>query len=224
MDVPPPPRSLVLASRKGGAGKTTLALHLGVILAERHNLLLIDADEQASASAWFRMRAADQPRLVACSPRQVRDVLEVAEREGVELAIIDTAGKAEVEQMIRLADLVLIPVRTAFLDLDAVARTVQSVHDLGKPGLIVLNACPPPRGAGEASLTTAARIALAAYRLPVAPVAIVNRSIIATALASGEVASEQEPDGKAARQMETLADYVEKSLWPAANLVSALTN
>jgi chromosome partitioning protein len=218
-----PLRSLLLASRKGGAGKTTLALHLGVILGERHKLLLIDADEQASASAWYRMRAADEPRLVACPPRQVRDVLEAAQAEGVEIAVIDTAGKAEVEHMMRLADFVLIPVRAAFLDLDAVARTVQSVHELGKPGAIVLNCAPPPRGAGEASLTTAARIALTAYRLPVAPVAIVNRTIIATALASGEVANEQEPRGKAARQMHLLADFVEKTLCPA-NPALALTN
>ena len=218
-----PMRTLLLASRKGGAGKTTLALHLGVILGERSNVLLIDADEQASASAWYRMRATDRPRLVACSPRQVRDVLTVAATEGIELAIIDTAGKAEVEHMMRLADFVLIPVRTAFLDLDAVARTVQSVHELGKPGAIVLNCAPSPRGAGEASLTNAARIALTAYRLPVAPVAIVNRFVFATALASGEVASEQEPAGKAAREMHRLADYVEKALWPA-HQVSALTN
>jgi cellulose biosynthesis protein BcsQ len=223
MDTSAPLRSLLLASRKGGAGKTTLALHLGVILGTRSKVLLIDADEQASASAWYRMRAADHPRLVACAPRQVRDVLTVAAAEGIEFAIIDTAGKAEVEHMMRLADFVLIPVRTAFLDLDAVARTVQSVHDLGKPGAIVLNAAPPPRGAGEASLTTAARIALTAYRLPIAPVAIVSRTIIATSLASGEVATEQEPRGKAAQQMRLLADYVEKVLCPA-NPALALTN
>jgi chromosome partitioning protein len=215
MDALMPLRTLLLASRKGGAGKTTLALHLGVILAARTKVLLVDADEQASASAWYRIRAAAEPRLVACQPRQVRDVLDAAAAEGIGLAIVDTAGKAEVEHMMRLADFVLIPVRAAFLDLDAVARTVQSVHDLGKPGALVLNCAAPPRGAGEASLTTAARIALAAYRLPVAPVAVVNRTIIATALASGEVANEQEPHGKAARQMCLLADYVEKSLWHA---------
>ena len=218
-----PLRSLVLASRKGGAGKTTLALHLAVILSARCRTLLVDADEQASASAWFRMRVADEPRVVACQPRQVRDVLAMAAAEGIELAIVDTAGKAEVETMIRLADFVLIPVRTAFLDLDAVARTVQSVHELGKPGAIVLNCAPSPRGAGEASLTNAARIALTAYRLPVAPAAIVNRTIISTALASGEVATEQEPQGKAAREMRLLADYVEKSLWHAHPAL-ALTN
>jgi len=142
-------------------------------------------------------------------------VLAMAATEGVELAVVDTAGKAEVENMMRLADFVLIPVRTAFLDLDAVARTVQSVHELGKPGAIVLNSAPSPRGAGEASLTNAARIALTAYRLPVAPTAIVNRTIISTSLASGEVATEQEPHGKAAREMRLLADYVEKALWHA---------
>jgi chromosome partitioning protein len=123
----------------------------------------------------------------------------------------------------RLADFVLIPVRTAFLDLDAVARTVQSVHELGKPGAIVLNCAPSPRGAGEASLTTAARIALTAYRLPVAPISIVNRFIFATALASGQVATEQEPRGKAAREMHLLADYVEKALCHA-NPTLALMN
>jgi chromosome partitioning protein len=223
MDAQIPLRALLLASRKGGAGKTTLALHLGVVLGERSKVLLIDADEQASASAWYRMRAASEPRLVACQPRQVRDVLDAARAEGIGLAIIDTAGKAEVEYVMRLADFVLIPVRTAFLDLDAVACTVQSVHELGKPGAIVLNCVPPPRGAGEASLTTAARIALTAYRLPVAPVAVVNRTIIATALASGEIANEQDPRSKAARQMRLLADYVEKTLWPA-NPALALTN
>lgn len=64
-------------------------------------------------------------------------MLSVAADEGIELANIDTAGKAEVETMMRLADFVLVPVRTAFLDLDAVARTVQSVHELGKPGAIM---------------------------------------------------------------------------------------
>ena len=116
MDAQIPLRALLLASRKGGAGKTTLALHLGVVLGERSKVLLIDADEQASASAWYRMRAASEPRLVACQPRQVRDVLDAARAEGIGLAIIDTAGKAEVEYVMRLADFVLIPVRTAFLE------------------------------------------------------------------------------------------------------------
>src|SRR5262249_4463417 len=120
-------------------------------------------------------------------------------------------------------DFVLIPVRPAFLDLDAVARTVQAVHDLGKAGAIVLNCSPPPRGAGEASITNAARIALAAYRLPVAPVSIVNRHIIATSLASGETANEQDPGGKAAKGMTWLADYMERNLWHAPQH-SALTN
>jgi hypothetical protein len=66
VDASPPLRSLLLASRKGGAGKTTLALHLGVILATRTKVLLVDADEQASA--WYRVRAAAEPRLVTCPP------------------------------------------------------------------------------------------------------------------------------------------------------------
>ena len=49
---------IVLASQKGGAGKTTLAAHLAVAAeaARRRAGRLIDADPQGSLSAWWNMR------------------------------------------------------------------------------------------------------------------------------------------------------------------------
>ncbi|MCL4825249.1 MAG: ParA family protein, partial [Anaerolineales bacterium] len=48
-------KTLVLASQKGGAGKTTLAAHIAVAaeLAGAGPVVLIDTDPQGSLSAWW---------------------------------------------------------------------------------------------------------------------------------------------------------------------------
>ena len=48
-------RTLVIASQKGGVGKTTLAGHLGVMAGINKNgpVALIDTDPQASLSNWW---------------------------------------------------------------------------------------------------------------------------------------------------------------------------
>ena len=48
-------RVLALLAQKGGAGKSTLALHLGV-LAQQEGVrtLLVDLDPQRSTAAWWR--------------------------------------------------------------------------------------------------------------------------------------------------------------------------
>ncbi len=54
---------LVLASQKGGAGKTTLSRHLAVE-AERAGqgpVVLIDADPQGGLAGWWNRRKTDTP-------------------------------------------------------------------------------------------------------------------------------------------------------------------
>ena len=60
---------LVLASQKGGAGKTTLSRHLAVE-AERAGegpVILIDADPQGGLASWWNRRAAESADLL-CQP------------------------------------------------------------------------------------------------------------------------------------------------------------
>jgi cellulose biosynthesis protein BcsQ len=51
---------IVLASQKGGAGKTTLAAHLAVAAEAAGDgpAVLIDTDPQGSLSAWWNVRKA----------------------------------------------------------------------------------------------------------------------------------------------------------------------
>ena len=55
-------RTITLASRKGGAGKTTLTCHLAVE-AERQGhgpVGIIDTDEMAGLAKWWDVRVAEQ--------------------------------------------------------------------------------------------------------------------------------------------------------------------
>ena len=55
-------KTLAILSRKGGTGKTTLAVHLSVAATlAGHTTVLIDLDPQASACKWSDIRQADSP-------------------------------------------------------------------------------------------------------------------------------------------------------------------
>jgi chromosome partitioning protein len=54
-------RTIAVVNRKGGSGKTTTAVSLAAVLAERGlSTLLIDLDPQASASAWLGEASEDR--------------------------------------------------------------------------------------------------------------------------------------------------------------------
>lgn len=211
-------KTLALLARKGGAGKTTLALHLAVIAARAgKRVLLVDTDPQRSAAAWWRSRPAAVPELVETDATKLPAVLAAAEEAGVDLVVVDTRPSVEADTGVvaRLADLVLIPTRPAILDLRAISETVRVVKAMNKPALIVLNATPAGRaGVREAGLVLEARRALAAYAVPVAPVAVTNRADLAHALTGGLAINEWAPRSKGAAELNQLFKMVEGSLWP----------
>jgi chromosome partitioning protein len=204
-----------LISRKGGSGKTTLATTLAV-MGEQAGLrsLLVDLDPQGSSAAWWKARDAQTPPLVETKPGRLKDILEGAEGDGIDLVVVDARPSVErdVAHVASLADLVLVPTRPAVFDLRAILGTLDIVREASCRALIVLNACPPHRGAGEASVVVDARHALAAFGVPVVPVAIVNRSAFPAAALAGLSVTELEPDGKAAKETRALWRAVEKEL------------
>ena len=158
-----------LLARKGGVGKTTLAVHLAVLAQQAgRRTLLIDLDPQRSAAAWWRAREAETPLLLETGPDQLSDMLEAAENDGMDLAVIDTRPSAEVDavQVAKLSDLVLVPTRPGILDLRAILDTLDTAKGTARRAMVTLNACKPARGAGEASDTVDARHALAAFGVP----------------------------------------------------------
>lgn len=197
--------TIAVLSQKGGAGKTTLAVHLAVE-AERLGLTaaIIDLDPQASVTGWGDSRSQETPAVVSAQASRLRQVLDVAQRGGTKLAIIDTAPHSETVALAaaRGADLILIPCRPAILDLRAIRHTVDLARMAGTPAAIVLNAV-PSRGA----LAEEAVQAVAAYGVEVAPVQLGQRAAFVHCLTAGLGAQEFDPEGKAAAEVKRLLHW-----------------
>lgn len=204
--------SLGFLAQKGGAGKTTLCVHLAVLAGDS---LLVDLDPQRSAADWWETRQAELPELAIGAARDLAGALAATRRRWV---LIDTAPHAATDARIvaGLVDLVVVPTRPAILDLRAIRATVEIIRGAGARAVIVLNACPPGRGIAEASVTAEARQALAAYGLPVAPTAITQRASMSHALNDGRAVTEFEPEGKAATELRTLWRWIDAQTQPHA--------
>ena len=209
---------IVFASRKGGAGKSTLTAHLA---AHAHKpsrpCLLIDADPQGSLALWHKLRLAgggadDLP--VKSAQRNIADVVKQAKADGVEWVFIDTAPNmsASVTDAIRTATLVVIPCRPGVFDLDAVKDTIEFAREARRPYAVVINAAPPKRQDVESPTVTHAREILGALQIPVWGGQITQRANFSAALAEGEGAKEYDSNSTAAAEIARLWLAIEKSV------------
>ena len=57
---------VAIISQKGGAGKTTLAVHLAAAAAKAgYRTAVIDLDPQGTAASWSDRRAAQEPEVIS---------------------------------------------------------------------------------------------------------------------------------------------------------------
>ncbi|KQT81079.1 ParA family protein [Methylobacterium sp. Leaf466] len=200
-------KTITIAARKGGVGKTTLATHLSVIAAgPKRPVLLFDTDPQRSLKWWWDLREGDTPALVECDARELAKILPAARSEGVAFAIVDTPPHAEnsIAEAMRVADLVLVPTRPGPFDLAAVATTLDLAHRVGKTPLAVINHAPPRTGQGEPAIVAEARETLVRMGATVADSVISQRVAMSHAVIGGQTVNEYEPDGRAAGEVSAL--------------------
>ena len=199
-------RVVVFASRKGGAGKTTLAGHLAVE-AERRGagpVALVDADPQGSLSQWWNARAAATPVFVQTELARLALDLSALRQDGIRLVVIDTppALTAEIAEVVRVADIVVIPVRPSPHDLRSVGGTVELVEHLGKPLVFALNGATP-----RARITNEALAALSQHG-PLVPTIIHHRVDFAVSMIDGRTVMELPGESRSAEEIGRLWDYV----------------
>jgi chromosome partitioning protein len=139
-------RVISIAQRKGGVGKTTLAVCVaGELKARGYDVALIDSDPQCSACRWADAGNLDFPvsELVLGEQSVVTWAKEV-QRMKAGRVVIDTApNDRSLGAACAISDLVLVPCTPSGLDLDATVRTLEIVNAVrvrphGVPRLVLV--------------------------------------------------------------------------------------
>lgn len=202
--------SIVISSlhSKGGVGKTTVALSTAdALFRDGHSVLVLDTDPQGTASSWSQAQELDGPMVVgAPSADKLEHELDRLSAS-YDAVIIDGSAqlKGSTGSIIRLSDLVLIPIQPSPADIWATQSLVELIKDrravVGTPAAgFVLNCV--VAGTNVADDVTDV---LDEMGLPV--LARLHRRVsFVEALVTGETPLTYEPRGKAAKEIRALYD------------------
>jgi len=205
---------ITMASRKGGAGKSTITAHLAALCHQGGlRTLVIDADPQGSLTLWHSLRPDRQPDLRS-GARGIERALAMAVVDGYQWVFIDTAASMWVvaQEAIRAATMVLIPARPGFFDLNAVRETVAAARECNKPYAVVLNATPVKRDDKEAPAVLQSRAFFEGLGIPVWGGQVSHRTGFVLTLAAGASIGEVAPTSAAGSEMNGLWSAVERSV------------
>ncbi len=192
--------TIAIISQKGGAGKTTLALHLAAAAQDSGRVaLIIDTDPQATASQWAAWRRDAPPEVIDSPPPRLAAKVDAAKGQGADFIVIDTPPHADsaARAAVEVADLVLIPCRPSAFDLSAIQTTAKLVQLLRKPAFVVFTAGSPnaPRIYQEAGEL------VDSFGTPPCPIYLPDRAAYRHASGEGRTVMEYEPAGKAAEDI-----------------------
>lgn len=145
----PPARVITVANEKGGAGKSTVAFHIAVALADcGHKVLAIDLDRRqqtltralAARDGTARRHGVrlPLPRHLLLQQQSGAMLCQEMARTGwdCDIVVIDAAGHDSgiARRAIALADLLVTPVNSSFVDLDLLGRFHPTTDRLQGPG------------------------------------------------------------------------------------------
>ena len=203
-------KTLAILSRKGGTGKTTLAVNLSVA-AERagHKVAIVDLDSQASASEWSDWRESKTPSVISVHSARLPQELHRLKQQGITFAILDTPPKIEdiALDAAKAADMAIIPCKLGAFDLKAIEKTVWVGNMAKCPMRIVFNAV-----RALSSMLHPAKRAVQVYEVDVAPCVIGDRVVFSHSVIEGLSVMEYEPKGKASIEIQALFRYISKEM------------
>ena len=125
-------RSILVMNAKGGSGKTTISINLAVYYAlEGYNVALVDYDPLYCALDWLEGRPESRPKITGLEGLQKGARVP----SGTEIVILDapaaTHGR-QVTELLSRAQTCVIPVIPSTIDLNAAARFIDEITELGR--------------------------------------------------------------------------------------------
>ena len=119
---------IVVANPKGGVGKSTFATNLaGYFARQGHQVMLGDVDLQQSSRAWLDLRPASLPKIASW---ELTDGHLAKPPKGTTHVVLDTPAGfdgAKLEEALRLADKVVVPLQPSIFDILATQAFLQKL-------------------------------------------------------------------------------------------------
>lgn len=209
------PLVIAIAQSKGGAGKTSLTVHLACALggrrveegAVRKRIALVDLDPLESLTRWFELREQRlgpdaRMNLFTGSGWRANQEIEKAKQDA-EIVLIDAPPQDEValRTAVRASAVTLVPMQLSPIDLWATWPTMEMIAKEGGKAMIVLNRVPPRARIAD---TLVAEMTKAG--MPLSQSSLGNRTAYAASLIDGKGVTEAEPYSAAATEIRLLAN------------------
>lgn len=120
---------IVVANPKGGVGKSTLATNIaGYFAARGHAVMLGDVDRQQSSRTWLSLRPAGLPLIQTW---ETTDERLVRPPKGTTHVVLDTPAGLHgrrLDEVLKLADKVLIPLQPSIFDIHATHQFITELR------------------------------------------------------------------------------------------------
>jgi chromosome partitioning protein len=126
-------RHVMVMNSKGGCGKSTLATNVASYFAsEGYKVALADYDPQRTSLDWLALRPEDLPAITAVPAAD--EGLRSVPRD-TEVLVIDAPARthgSEMNELVRRAETILIPVMPSPIDMKACAHFMNELLELGR--------------------------------------------------------------------------------------------
>ncbi len=210
-------KCIAIGNKKGGVGKSTLAVNLGCELAARgRDVTLFDTDEQGTVTDWctrgelpvrFRTIPIENAETAKVFIQEVKDC-----QSGIVIIDLPPHTREATEAAMMVCDLFLIPVTASGADFISTRKAIDLLDEGrklrdGRPhGLLV-----PSRVDRRTSFGKEITGALEGFGLPVGP-PVGQRSIHVDCFGLGDWVGHVEPKSIAYEEIRNLTDRIEEIL------------
>lgn len=151
-------KTILVASSKGGAGKSTIATNLAAAFAlDGKRTVLVDADPQGSSTRWAERRAELETAVLPIDGARKRNWRALVPDDADRVVVDGAAGAmaGDLESFLEAADAVVVPVLPSAMDIDATVgflntlAKIPRVHKRKLPVGLVVNRTKPWTNASQ---------------------------------------------------------------------------